>query len=199
MCDGRVCLQNNKIKEAFMKFILTAVSSCLLMLLAACAASTEGIPSVQGLDIPRYMGKWYEIARMPHSFERNMDYVTADYTLNEDNTVRVVNRGKRDGKFSQAEGIAKLKYKDAYPAAGEFRVSFFRPFYGDYRIIDLAPDYSHAVVTSGTMDYLWILSRTPQLPQERLSAILEQLRSRGFDIGRLEYPKQETAPCSSAK
>lgn len=58
MCDGRVCLQNNKIKEAFMKFILTAVSSCLLMLLAACAASTEGIPSVQGLDIPRYMGKW---------------------------------------------------------------------------------------------------------------------------------------------
>ena len=78
-----------------MKFILTAVSSCLLMLLAACAASTEGIPSVQGLDIPRYMGKWYEIARMPHSFERNMDYVTADYTLNEDNTVRVVNRVSR--------------------------------------------------------------------------------------------------------
>ena len=69
-----------------MKFILTAVSSCLLMLLAACAASTEGIPSVQGLDIPRYMGKWYEIARMPHSFERNMDYVTADYTLNEENS-----------------------------------------------------------------------------------------------------------------
>ena len=164
-----------------MKFILTAVSSCLLMLLAACAASTEGIPSVQGLDTPRYMGKWYEIARMPHSFERNMDCVTADYTLNEDGTVRVVNRGKRNGKFSQAEGIAKLKYKDAY------------------RIIDLAPDYSYAVVTSGTMDYLWILSRTPQLPQERLSAILEQLKSRGFDTGKLEYPKQEAASCSGAK
>ena len=174
-----------------MKFILTTVSFCLLMLLAACAASTEGISSVQGLDIPRYMGKWYEIARMPHSFERNMDDVTADYTLNEDNTVRVVNRGKRDGTFSQAEGIAKLKYKDAYPVAGEFRVSFFRPFYGDYRIVELAPDYSSAIVTSSTKNYLWILSRTPQLSKETLEKYLAQIREWGFDVSALEYPKQK--------
>ena len=146
-----------------MKKFVYAVSSMLLcsFFLFSCDSENINTSTVEELDLNRYAGKWYEIARMPHSFERNMDDVTADYTLNEDNTVRVVNRGKRDGTFSQAEGIAKLKYKDAYPVAGEFRVSFFRPFYGDYRIIDLAPDYSHAVVTSGTMDYLWILSRTP--------------------------------------
>ena len=162
-------------------------------LLAACAASTEGIPSVQGLDTPRYMGKWYEIARMPHSFERNMDCVTADYTLNEDGTVRVVNRGKRNGKFSQAEGIAKLKYKDAYPVAGEFRVSFFRPFYGDYRIIQLDPEYRHAVVTSSTDDYLWILARTPQLPDDELLELVEYAGKCGFATDRLEFPGQENS------
>lgn len=170
----------------------------LLVLAGGCMSgrSTEKIPAVTGFELPRYLGAWYEIARLPHRFERGMDRVTAEYTQNPDGTVKVVNRGFRDGVEHRAEGIAKFSGK---PTVGELEVSFFRPFYGDYRIIDLAPDYSHAVVTSGTMDYLWILSRTPQLPQERLSAILEQLRSRGVDIGRLEYPKQETAPCSSAK
>ena len=167
-----------------------------LLALCGCAASTDSIASVRNFDSKRYLGTWYEIARLPHRFERDLDFVSAHYSEQGDGTIRVVNRGQRDGK--EREAVGKAHFKGASDV-GELRVSFFGPFYGDYRIIDLAPDYSHAVVTSGTMDYLWILSRTPQLPQERLSAILEQLRSRGFDIGRLEYPKQETAPCSSAK
>lgn len=176
------------------------VPFCLLLLLGACAGSgTQDIPSVSGLDVPRYMGKWYEIARLPHTFEKDLDFVTAEYTLRDDGRIRVVNQGMRNGAQSRAEGIAKLKNPDARPVTGDLRVSFFRPFYGDYRIIELGNDYSYAVVTSSSKDYLWILSRSPQLPEKLLSGLTARLKTLGFDTEKLEYPKQEVPPCSGAK
>ena len=102
----------------------------------------------------------------------------------------MVNRGERDGEQHVAEGVARFKGSSDI---GELEVSFFRPFYGDYRIIRLAPDYRYAVVTSATQDYLWILARTPQLPDQERKELVEYAKSLGFPIEKLEFPLQDPA------
>lgn len=159
-----------------------------LLALCGCTASTDSIASVRNFDSKRYLGTWYEIARLPHRFERDLDFVSAHYSEQGDGTIRVVNRGQRDGK--EREAVGKAHFKGASDV-GELRVSFFGPFYGDYRIVELAPDYSSAIVTSSTKNYLWILSRTPQLSQKTLEKYLAQIREWGFDVSALEYPKQK--------
>ena len=159
-----------------------------LLALCGCAASTDSIATVRNFDSKRYLGTWYEIARLPHRFERDLDFVSAHYSEQGDGTIRVVNRGQRDGK--EREAVGKAHFKGASDV-GELRVSFFGPFYGDYRIVELAPDYSSAIVTSSTKNYLWILSRTPRLSKETLEKYLAQIREWGFDVSALEYPKQK--------
>ena len=157
--------------------------------------STSDIAAVRNFEPDRYMGTWYEIARLPQYFERDLDEVTAQYTLNDDGTVRVVNSGVRDGEPTSITGKARLKYPDADPQTGELRVSFFWPFYSDYRVIELAPDYSYAVVTAGSRDYLWVLARKPTMPKEQLDGIMERVKALGFEIDKLEYPKPvKTSP-----
>ena len=167
------------------------VPAFLAALFSGCAASTSDIPAVGDFELDRYLGSWYEIARLPHRFERNLGNVRAEYSLNSDGTVKVVNRGTRDGEARTVTGRAKLKE----PAArtGELRVSFFRPFYGDYRIIELGPGYDYAVVTGSTRDYLWILSREPTLSPARLKDIVGRLAELGFAVDKLEYPRQDAA------
>ena len=138
------------------------------------------------------MGTWYEIARLPQYFERDLDEVKAQYTLLNDGTIRVENSGVREGKPKSITGTAKLKKPDAKPLTGELRVSFFWPFYSDYRVIELASDYSYAVVTAGSRDYFWVLSRKPEMKKEQLDAILNRAKENGFDLGELEYPRQRT-------
>lgn len=161
-------------------------------LLAGCAASTADIPAVTGFELERYLGGWYEIARLPHRFERGLDFVRAEYTPAPDGSVRVVNSGIRDGEKRSVVGRAVLKD----PAKGELRVSFFRPFYGDYRIIELDPEYRYAVVTGATRDYLWILSREPKMAEPQLAGMLERLGKLGFDTEKLEFPRQDAAGSS---
>ena len=157
---------------------------------SGCAASTSDIPAVRNFELDRYLGRWYEIARLPHRFERGMDLVTAEYSLLADGTVKVVNSGVRDGETRRVTGRAKLKDPQAAKPDGELRVSFFRPFYGAYRIIELDPEYRHAVVTSSTRDYLWILSREPVMEKARLDALLDRLGELGFAVDKLEFPRQ---------
>ena len=130
------------------------------------------------------MGTWHEIARLPKWFERGLDSVTATYAL-EDGTLKITNRGWRDGeKVSTAVG------RFAGPAdEGAFRVSFFRPFYGDYRIIWLSPKYDLALVTGGDRSSLWILSRTATVSAEHRDALVKMASDWGFDVSKLEYPK----------
>ena len=174
---------------------IPAISKMLTALLAAavsgCSQSTADIPAVTNFVPERYMGEWFEIARLPHRFERNLDYVRAEYALAPDGTIEIVNRGVRDGEERSITGKAKLKDASKSPLKGELRVSFFWPFYSDYRIIELDPEYRHAVVTGSDRDYLWILSRTPTLPREKLAALLERLEKLDFDVSRLEYPRQK--------
>ena len=158
----------------------------MLVALFGCSTvpSTDDIPVVKGFDAARYMGTWHEIARLPKWFERGLDNVTATYAL-EDGTLKITNRGWRDGeKVSTAVG------RFAGPAdEGAFRVSFFRPFYGDYRIIWLSPKYDLALVTGGDRSSLWILSRTATVSAEHRDALVKMASDWGFDVSKLEYPK----------
>jgi len=163
-----------------------------LVLLTSCATkapTTEPpIPAVTGFALERYLGRWYEIARMPHWFERDMDFVRAEYSRRPDGRIRVVNSGTKNGKVKDATAVAKFK---GDPSVGELRVSFFRPFYGDYRILALDQDYTQVIVGSSGKDFLWILARTPTIPQEDLDRHLAQLKAWGYDTTKLEYPKQQ--------
>ena len=169
-------------------FLMSGIISSIAAALTGCA-TTSDIAAVRGFEPDRYMGTWYEIARLPQYFERDLDEVKAQYTWNDDGTIRVENSGVRDGERKSATGTAKLKDPDAKPLTGELRVSFFWPFYSDYRVIELAPDYSYAVVTGGSRDYLWVLARRPSMEKVQLDAILKRAAELGFDIGELEYPK----------
>ena len=145
--------------------------------------------TIQKLDLQRYMGKWYEIARFDHRFERNLEGVTATYELLDNGKISVINAGYKystDGKLKTARGKAKQP-DTANP--GKLKVSFFLFFYADYFIFELADDYSWALIGSSSDKYLWILSRTPELEQKKLDHILFRARERGFETGRLIWVK----------
>ena len=176
------------------RFLITGIISSVAAALTGCG-STSDIPAVQNFEPERYMGTWYEIARLPQYFERDLDEVQAQYTLNDDGTVKVVNSGVKNGEPTSITGKAKLKNPDAKPQTGELRVSFFWPFYSDYRVIELAPDYSYAVVTAGSRNYLWVLARKPTMDKAQLDGILSRAKALGFELDELEYPKPaKTAP-----
>ena len=164
------------------------------MMLIAFAAAVAGCVSgpkvdntpVAALDLNRYLGEWYEIARFDHSFERGIERAKASYTLNEDGTIKVVNSGIKDGKPKTA--IGKGKRTDT-PAL--LRVSFFGPFYADYRVMKIDADYTYALIGSGGADYLWILSRTPTLADDAKSELLAEAKRRGYDTDKLIWVKQE--------
>lgn len=172
------------------RFLIGGIALSIATVLGGCS-TTSDIAAVQYFEPKRYMGTWYEIARLPQYFERGLDEVKAEYTLLDDGTIRVVNSGVRDGEPQSITGSAKLKDPDAEPLTGELRVSFFWPFYSDYRIIELAPDYSHAVVTGGSRDYFWVLSRAPEMEREKLEGILDRAKANGFILDELEFPRHD--------
>lgn len=153
----------------------------------ACRSTlTVDNSTVNTLDLYRYMGKWYEIARYDHSFERDMTHCMTTYTLRDNGTILVTNKGKKNGKWKTSTGKAKLT-KDP----GVLRVSFFGPFYSDYRVLMLAPDYSYALVGGSSDDYLWILSRTPQLKQDSRNLIVSEIQRRGYDAQSLIWVEHQ--------
>ncbi|MCF7823490.1 MAG: lipocalin family protein [Candidatus Marinimicrobia bacterium] len=145
--------------------------------------------AVKNFELDKYLGTWYEIARLDHSFERGMSNVTAHYSLREDGRVKVLNKGYRDNKsvWKSATGIAKFTGE---PTRGALRVSFFRPFYGGYNIVELDEDYSYALVAGDSEKYLWILSRTPVLDPDHLEKILSRGQALGYRIEDLIWVDQ---------
>ena len=156
------------------------------MVLAGMAAVDRkgGLEVVGAVDLSRYAGRWYEIARLPNRFEKKCaDSVTATYTLRSDGKVDVVNRcRKANGEYTTAKGKAKIVDKKTN---AKLKVTFFWPFYGDYWILDLGPNYEYAVVGAPNRDYLWILSRTPQLDEQLYQRLLRELATRGFATDRM--------------
>ena len=153
-------------------------------------ALTEApLQSVPRVELARYIGRWFEIARYPNRFERKCDRnVTATYTLRSDGAIRVVNACvTREGKQKQAKGWAKV----VDPESGsKLKVTFFWPFFGDYWIIDLCPNYEYAVVGEPGRKYLWILSRTAKMNDEIYAEITGRLAAKGYDAGKLEQVQQ---------
>ena len=139
----------------------------------------EVVPHV---DLEKYLGKWYEIARLPARFQEGCSDTTATYTLAKDGSVSVLNECIKNGKIKQAKGRAKVV--DKYTGA-KLKVTFFRPFYGDYWIIKLGNDYDYAVVGTPNRKYLWILSRTPQMDEKLFSQLIEFIKSKGFNVENL--------------
>ena len=156
------------------------------MALAGCVSGpkVDNTP-VAALDLSRYLGEWYEIARFDHSFERGVEQAKANYTQNADGTIKVVNSGIKNGKPKTAVGKGKTT-----DTPGLLRVSFFGPFYADYRVMLIDKDYTYALVGSGSADYLWILSRTPSLPETAKSELLAEAQRRGYDTDQLIWVRQ---------
>jgi apolipoprotein D and lipocalin family protein len=158
------------------------------------------LTTVDRVDLPSYLGTWYEIASYPQSFQRGCTGTTATYTLRDDGDIDVLNRcrkGSLDAEETTARGTARVV--DTVSNA-KLEVTFFRPFWGDYWVIDLATDYSYAVVGHPGRDYLWILSRTPTMPESTYQGILDRLESKGYDTARLVRTLQvvSAAPASGA-
>ncbi|WP_421280023.1 lipocalin family protein [Aeromonas taiwanensis] len=157
------------------------VLGMLALLVSACTGIPQGHQVVRPFYLDRYLGTWYEIARLDHGFERGLNRVTATYSLRDDGGVRVINRGQEpDGNWREAEGRAYfLGAKDE----GRLKVSFFGPFYGSYNV--LATDYELALVSSYNLQYLWLLSRTPEPPEAGVQALIARARALGFDTNAL--------------
>ncbi len=170
-------------------------------LLAACTVDApDGIEPVTDFEAERYLGRWYEIARLDHRFERDLSAVTAEYSWREDGGVAVRNRGYKldEQEWDEVEGKA---YFIGEPDVGSLKVSFFGPFYGGYHIMALdetAPDYAYSLVSGPNRGYLWVLSRSPTLPEETLAELLAMADAHGFPMGELTMVDQsaniENAP-----
>lgn len=147
--------------------------------------------TVKEIDLNRYMGRWYEIARFDHFFERGLVGCIAEYSFRDDGLIKVVNTGYKrsfDGKFKESVGKARVK-DSGIP--GQLEVAFFLNFYGDYYVLELAPDYSYVLVGSSSDDFLWILSRTPKMKKEDLDFLLMRAQQRGYDISKLIMVEQK--------
>lgn len=152
----------------------------IMLSTGGCVAIPADIEPVRGFELQRYLGRWYEIARLDHSFERGLVNVTADYSLEEDGRIRVVNRGYRpaDDQWETAEGVAE--FVDATDV-GRLKVSFFGPFYGGYNIIALdRENYGYALVCGPNRSYLWILAREPRLDPAVTASLVARARALGF-------------------
>ncbi|MBE6232332.1 MAG: lipocalin [Bacteroidales bacterium] len=145
--------------------------------------------TVKEFDLNRYLGRWYEIARFDHSFEKGMDNVIAEYLLQDDGKVSVTNTGWKNGKYKVAEG--KAKQPEPLTDPGHLKVSFFLFFYSDYNVMMIDSNYQVALVGSKSPDYLWILSRTPTIRPEIEQLILEEAQDRGYDISKLIWVNQK--------
>ena len=176
-----------------MKTIQLIFFAIMIPFIGACNDKIDKT-TVKTVNIKRYMGKWYEIARFDHKFERGKVGVTANYSLNDDGTILVVNSGYNgtlNGELETATGKAKQP-NSKHP--GELKVSFFWIFYAQYNILELdQEEYSYALIGSSNDKYLWILSRTPQMPKKTLNMLLQKAKDRGYDTSKLIYVEQNKA------
>lgn len=164
---------------------------CSMCLLSACLGMPESVKPVTGFELDRYLGKWYEIARLDHSFERGLSQVTAEYGLREAGGVSVLNRGfsESDNEWQEAEGKAYFVNTDS---EGYLKVSFFGPFYGSYVVFELDHEnYQYAFVSGPSTKYLWLLSRTPSVEAEVIDKFVAMAKARGFDTDNLIYVQQD--------
>ena len=166
----------------------------LLFLMSACKGQNSMIDKtvVNQLDVEKYLGKWYEIARFNHGFERGLVGITATYSFRDDGMIKVVNSGFKDSlNGPKSEAIGKAKIPDS-KIPSKLKVSFFWFFYGDYFVLELDKNYQWAVIGSSSDNYLWILSRAPQIEKGLYDELLKKISNRGYDVNKLIRVEQKT-------
>lgn len=171
-----------------MKKLLLLIS---VLVLSGCLGMPRNVEPVKDFQLERYLGKWYEIARLDHSFERGLTQVTAEYSLKADGGVKVINRGYSNDtqQWKEAEGKAYFVNGDG---EAYLKVSFFGPFYGSYVVFGLdQQDYQYAFISGPDTDYLWLLARTPTVSPEVIKQFVEMASARGFDTNSLIYVEQK--------
>ncbi len=157
----------------------------MALLLAGCVGRPDNVYPVGQFDSKRYLGKWYEIARMDHSFERGLSQVSAEYSLRDDGGLKVVNRGYKAAGKEWKEAVGKAFFVGP-PDQGYLRVSFFGPFYGSYIVFDLDQEnYSYSMISGPNKSYFWLLSRSPTMDEATKRKLLERARALGFDTSKL--------------
>lgn len=169
----------------------------MTIFLVGCTGVPKGVTPVTGFDVERYLGTWYEVARLDHSFERGMTNVTATYLKNEDGTIGVVNRGyKTDNcRFEEAEGTARFQ---GDPSVASLSVTFFWPFAGGYHVFALdQQDYQYAMVAGPSRKYLWILSRSAELDTQVRDALIAEARRLEFPVEDLIFVSHAAPQCGS--
>ncbi len=175
---------------------MLSASALCAVLFGGCATTTTErlklpeLKTVDHVDLSKYLGKWYDIASFPQWFQRGCTAITAEYSLKPNGEIDVVNscrKGSLDGKVKVSHGRARVVDK---VSNAKIEVSFFGDFWGDYWVVDLGQDYEYSVVGSPSRDYLWILSRTPQMDGAVYNGILERLKGQGYEVGRLVMTPQ---------
>ncbi|QIA06496.1 lipocalin family protein [Draconibacterium halophilum] len=174
--------------------VIVLISLISSGLFSSCAGQKQTIDNsvVEELNLQRYLGTWYEIARYDHRFERGLVGVTANYSMRPDGKIKVVNSGYKntlDGEYT--ESVGKAKIPDPVNEPAKLKVSFFWFFYGDYYVMELDEDYQWAVIGSSSDKYLWILSRTPQMNPDVYNDLLQRIANRGYDTSELIKVKQK--------
>lgn len=170
--------------------LVVACSLGFIALLNSCASIPKNVKAVGNFNVDRYLGTWYEIARFDFRFEKDLDNVSAQYSLNKEGNVIVLNSGYNYKKeeWKKADGLAKFRGgKDV----AELKVSFFGPFYAGYNVVALDENYQYALIAGKNLDYLWILSRTKNIPEEVRSNYLRIAKEIGYDISKLVWVKQD--------
>ncbi|WP_228160549.1 lipocalin family protein [Marinobacter bohaiensis] len=170
------------------------LSLFLVVLLAGCTGVPDRVQPVTGFQPDRYLGTWYEIARLSHPFEEGLSYVQATYTENEDGSIDVLNEGfnAEEGQWERADGVAKFVGE---PETAHLKVSFFGPFYASYVVMALDKQgYQYSLVTGPDRDYLWILSRKPTLDEPTRQRLVAQARDAGYPVDDLIWVNQSGKP-----
>ena len=180
----------SSILKSAQRLFVTGVALLTAVLQSGCAGAPDGVEVVTNFELNRYLGTWYEIARLDHRFERGLSRVTANYSMRDDGGVSVVNRGYQLSSEEWEEATGKAYFVGA-PDIGQLKVSFFGPFYGGYNIMELdKDDYQYALVAGPDRSYLWILARSPKLDQETLDALVNIAKNANFPIEELIYVDQ---------
>ncbi len=167
-----------------MRIINKLIIFVMLPLLTSCASIPKGVTVVSPFEKEKYLGKWFEIARFDFRFERGLNNTTAEYSLNSNGTIKVVNRGYNYEKKIWKEATGKAKFVQ-HESIAMLKVSFFGPFYGGYNVIAIDPEYKYALVSGSNFDYLWILSREKTIPAEIKSLYLEKAEKLGYKVSNL--------------
>ncbi len=164
--------------------------SVLALSLFSCTGTPQNIDAVKNFQNDRYLGKWYEIARLDHHFEKNLDRVSATYTKRVDGGITVVNSG-RNVSTNETKSVEGKAYFVKEPTTAHLKVSFFGPFYASYIVFEIDPNYQFAFVTGNSKDYLWLLSRTSSIDKKAKLRFMKRARELGFDTSKIIWVNQQ--------